>query len=97
MHIDFTLCLLQKPRAATVDEFIARMAPLLDMERDAEVAQVHLAFRVCLATSQVHCFPVQEAATMRKAPDLLTRPSPFIHRLSISRQYPPLPLPLLLS
>ena len=33
---------LQKPRTATVDEFIARMAPLLDMERDAEVAQVHL-------------------------------------------------------
>lgn len=52
MHIDLTLCILQKPRAATVDEFIARMAPLLDMERDAEVAQVHLAFRVCLATSQ---------------------------------------------
>lgn len=43
-HIHFTWILLQKPRTTTVDDFIARMAPLLDMERDAEVAQVHLAF-----------------------------------------------------
>jgi hypothetical protein len=35
---------LQKPRTLTLDDFVTRMASLLDMERDAEVAQVHTSF-----------------------------------------------------
>lgn len=30
----------EKPPVASLDEFVARMAPLLEMERDAEMAQV---------------------------------------------------------
>jgi hypothetical protein len=57
---------LQKPRITTVDEFIARMVPLLDMERDAEVAQVHLAF-LCASSDFSASLPITKLDIVRNA------------------------------